>query len=317
MYFSDFFFMPLDKIREEDLVQADRCGCCGAKGSFVKLEIFQQKPEISFIRCRRCGAVTYDRILKPEKLDEVYEAYSYLNNDRKNTKQDQITFHGRDRFGKHLVKMLRGFPKKDCIRILDFGGGDGALCYALAEQLLKKGYCRKADITVADYNTEPFQTKIPQIRLRHCFPLDAVKDKNFDIVIASAVLEHLPRPGRELRMLVEMTTPGGVLYFRTPWKYPLYHFLKRLGIILDMRYPRHIWDLGADWWKRIPSCLGIDSQLNCLKAQPSIVEKTLRDHFAMALGANLLKAPGYVFTGWRFVGGWEILLKKRKSSLDR
>ena len=67
MNFSDYFFMPLDEIREEDLIQVNQCGCCGAKTSFVKLDVFQQVPEISFVRCRRCGAVTYDRMLKPEK----------------------------------------------------------------------------------------------------------------------------------------------------------------------------------------------------------------------------------------------------------
>lgn len=311
MQFSDYFFMPLDEIRDEDLVDIDRCGCCGAKNAFRQLSLFREKPQIHFVKCRRCGAVTYDRMLRKEKLDEVYEKYNYLDNDEKDHTGDKITFYGKERFARHLMKMMKPLPEQNKIRILDFGGGDGSLSYAFGESIIQTGGYDSIEIVVVDYTDTPCVSREKNISLTHCFPLSALpKDELFDIVIASAVLEHLPSPGREFRQVVELTAPGGYLYFRSPYKYPLYCLMKRFGITLDMRYPRHIWDFSSYWWHRIVVCLHLEDQLTVVKDGPSITEKTVKDHFLMAIGANLLKAPGRVTRRWHYVGGWEILYRK-------
>ena len=311
MYFSDYYFRAEDELRDEDLLTVERCGCCGAKDSFRVLETFREEPKISMVRCRRCGAVTYDRILTQEKMDEIYENYNYLGADAKKASKDKVTFYGKSRFAKHVHSLISrhayfGGQKK--LRVLDFGGGDGALSLALCELIQKEDPCESIEIVVVDYADEPCKPEDPRISIRHTFPLESLPaEPSFDIVIASAVLEHLREPGKSFHRLVKMCAPGGVLYFRTPFKYPLYHLLKKAGSTLDMLYPRHLWDLGDEWWEKIARCAKVDGLVDLVESRPSIAEKSFKEHLFIALIANGMKAPWFACRKWKFVGGWETL----------
>ena len=331
MYFSDYYFRPLEELTDDDLIRVPGCGCCGRKGAFRELSVFQEKPRIGMVRCASCGAVTYDRILKQDKLDEIYENYTYLGEDENKASKDQITFYGKERFADHLMDLIKKEKKREekqtgrsaeeadmsgQIKVLDFGGGDGSLAYALSERLLEEYRYEKIDITVVDYTDTPYISKNDKITLHHTFPLKSVPSSElFEYVIASAVLEHLPQPGPDFRRLVRHCADGGLLYFRAPYKYPLYRLLKRFGSTLDMLYPRHIWDLGEVWWERIPRRLGLQDQVELVASRPSIVEKSLKEHFFISLTAHMMKAPWFICHKWHYVGGWEAMYRKTADSL--
>ena len=103
---------------------------------------------------------------------------------------------------------------------------------------------------------------------------------------------------------------NGIMYFRTPYIYPLYRWLKRIGVEYDTLFPAHIWDLGGKWWRKLPQMLGLGANIKIIASRPSIVEKSFKSHFFIALASYLLKAPWFICHMWPFVGGWEAIYKK-------
>ena len=104
------------------------------------------------------------------------------------------------------------------LRILDFGGGDGAIASAFAKQLLllKAPDVSQVDITVVDPSEAVPQPSQDAISMQKCRTIDEVSGR-FQLVIASASLEHIQRPVNELRKLTALLDPGGIFYARTPY----------------------------------------------------------------------------------------------------
>lgn len=296
-------------INAEDLIEVNKCRVCSAE-RFEKIGVYREDPEIHFVRCQNCQSVTYDRIFKQSAIDAMYNEEQYYDDTEESGK---VTFYGTKRFADHLMKYCKRI-NKPVIRMLDLGGGDGAVSYALARQFCEKYNDVRCEITVVDYGNLLYKKNDEKISMTHCFPIDSIPDDNhFDILIASAVLEHIPDAGNVFRKLFSLMDYGSVLYFRTPYRYPLYKLAKHFGIEFDMLYPGHIWDFGGHyWWKRLPECFGVEKDgISVIASRPSIVEKTFRSHFFVALASYLLKAPWYICHKWPYVGGWEAVYTKK------
>lgn len=105
---------------------------------------------------------------------------------------------------------------------------------------------------------------------------------------------------------------GGYAYFRTPYMYPLWRDLQRIGIDYETLYPEHIWDLGEKWYAFLPAYIKDGkTKIELIVSKPSIVQESFKSHFLTALASYVLKAPWYVFHWWPYVGGWEAVYKKR------
>jgi len=114
-------------------------------------------------------------------------------------------------------------------RVLDVGSNHGAVSYDIAEQ---------AGATVVGMEINP--TLVNQARQLHPHPrvtyrvgnvLTDLADEQFDVIVLSNVLEHLPQRPQLLKRLQETTRPSRLLIrvplFERDWRVPL---KKELGV---------------------------------------------------------------------------------------
>ncbi len=278
--------------------------------------VLQEHPDVTLLKCANCGAATASRIPTAKALDDYYRDY-YKNPEFANH-HHRVTCDSTHRFGRYLAARLTKYSKishGSSIRILDFGGGDGSIAVETARHLQRKGLGR-ADIAIVDYNVEhdetPFTDIDARISLTRHSVLENLPHKAFDVVLASGVVEHLPRPKEILTELLSLLHEQGVFYARTPYVVPFIKVLKLFGIKWDFFFPAHIHDLGQDFWKSCFSTIFVENEFVVLASSPSIVETSFRDHFLTTLAAHAFKTPWYLF-GERYslVGGWEVFVRKK------
>ncbi|MCR5688212.1 MAG: class I SAM-dependent methyltransferase [Lachnospiraceae bacterium] len=289
----------------EGFAKTEKCNVCGGT-YFERMLPSADNKDLYFIRCRRCNAITYNLVPTAEIQKKIYENYDYWGD----AEGGQYTFSGEDRFAKHLYAILPVSRDAGTIRILDFGGGDGSLAKAFAENHLNSGIDADIEIDVVDYG-DNICPDSGRMRFRKTFPISSLEDgRMYDIIIASAVMEHLDNPGEAFRILFAHLKKSGSVYFRTPYMYPLYSLMRRFGVNMDMEWPDHIWDMGKEFWEGLPGIPGIGEGLKCVLSRPSIVEKTLKSDFGVAAASHIMKAPWHLFHGWPYVGGWECVYVK-------
>lgn len=238
---------------------------------------------------------------KEEVLDSFYK--QYYGDDT----GPHITFHNPVRFARHFRKLIpNGLSLVEPMSILDYGGGDGVLSKEIAH-LLNPG---KMHITVVD-NEESGLVGSETAILEKVASLDDL-EREYDIVLAGAVIEHIPEPGDIVKKLFSLLKPGGMFYARTPWIVPLMRILN-----IDFGYPGHVHDLGAAFWNRSPQTLGLNAEV--IVSKPSIVATTFSKAFLRTLAAHIMKFPAIIecklIKGrgeplWKYVGGWEVIIKK-------
>ena len=284
------------------LPQEHHCPICGFEGTRSKLMLIQQDPDIDLLSCPSCHGASASRIPSQKALDAYYNKYY-------DDREDTFTIAGSTRFARHVLSAAELPVLSGARKILDFGGGDGSLAVAIARQLQNLGE-ESIDITTVDY--QPC-TKItdPGIDIRRVGELSEA-DGRYDLVLASAILEHLPDPLKTLQGLLQCLRPGGIFYARTPYVAPL----RYLGRV-DLCYPGHLHDMGADFWNEIMTRM--DTPLELLISRPSLVETSFNTTPLRTLAAWLLKAPAHLeirlrgvgsSLHWHFVGGWEVVVRK-------
>lgn len=162
-------------------------------------------------------------------MDSYYNSY-YQSNDEK------ITFDDPKRFGSHLFgQTCKYLTRKETLSILDYGGGIGTISIELAKRYLDTGVL-EVKVIIVDYEQTAIISDSPNLVINRYSTLSDVKDQKFDIIIASAIVEHLPTPKTEITCLFELLNEHGLIYFRTPYVIPIIVLLKRLGINFGWRF---------------------------------------------------------------------------------
>lgn len=294
-------------LSESDLCGEDiRCPVCRSTNR-TNVIILQRSPDIYLKQCHNCFAVSASRLPTKEAMDSYYNSY-YQKNDK------GITFDDPVRFGYHLFNQTRKYlTRKETFSILDYGGGIGTISIELAKRYLEYG-ASEVKVIIVDYEQTAVISDSPNLLIGRYSTLPEVKDQKFDIIIASAIVEHLPTPGTEITCLFELLNEHGLIYFRTPYVMPIIVLLKKLNIHFDFTYPAHIHDLGPKFWSNILKTFNLKNEFNILYSRPSIVETTFSEHFARTFISYLCKTPWYILGNrWHFVGGWEVLIQKGTS----
>lgn len=280
------------------------CPACGDASPRGAAGVVQRGPDVALLCCARCGACSASHMPTQAVLDAYYRDYYHDTGDR-------ITFAEVDGFARNLLSPIDITALPARVRVLDFGGGDGTLAIAVARRLLADRADRMVSITLVDYEP-PRATDDARITFDHRPRLEQVEGA-FDLVIASAILEHIPALRETVTRLFSHLAPGGWFYARTPYVAPL----KRLLPGLDITYPAHVHDLGAPFWNRLPATFGLP--LRIVASRPSMIESDLRTQPRRTVLAWLMKLPARVELAlckgprtpvWRLVGGWEVVMRR-------
>jgi SAM-dependent methyltransferase len=291
-------------VPEADLhPEATACPVCGAGGERPQRLELQDEPRVVLRECLRCSAVSASRMPTDDALARYYQGYYDAN-------ASGVTVGDTERWAglwdATLAAHLAG-PHRDTLRILDFGGGNGAIAQALAHRWTDRH--RAIELCVVDLEADPVASVRPEVTITGA-PTVAEADGRFDVVIASAIIEHVPDPAGTLRELLGRMTPGGVLYVRTPYVVPLLRIVGRV-IDVDFTFPAHLHDLGRDFWDGVPGWLQPERPVDVVLSRPSAVETTLAAAPGRTVAAHVLKAPSRLSRRWPFVAGWEAVLRVR------
>jgi len=296
---------------EQQLLPADpHCPFCNSKNR-ERIADIQADPEVVLLRCDGCQACSVSRLPTADALADYYSGY-YTNAVGGERAEPEITFDQHERFGKHLGGnwLRNGGRGRESLRVLDFGGGDGTLAHATAEVLIRAGV-RQVDIEVVEHQTELLSPEDERITIVGFDTLEEVSGQ-FDIVIASAIVEHLATPRTDLDRLLDLLAPGGMFYARTPYIVPLMRCGALFGIRWDFTFPAHLHDLGQSFWEGWFAQPRTRHDFQVVGSHPSIVETTFSRHFTRTLASRLLKAPWYILGRYYgLVGGWEIFVKRQ------
>jgi 2-polyprenyl-3-methyl-5-hydroxy-6-metoxy-1,4-benzoquinol methylase len=292
------------RVNREDVYEArDRCPVCLSQDERHACLRIQDDPVIEMLFCKACEACSASHMPKRELLDRYYAQYY-------SKAGDHVAFSSPERFARHLGAVLK--PQAvSSLRILDFGGGDGSLAIALAQKFqVGAGFQIPIAIDVIDYE-KPREASTPNVVVNGHRDLNEVGGQ-YDVLLASAILEHIPDAHATIRKLVGMAGPGAFMYARTPYVVPL----ARLVPTLDTTYPAHVHDMGSGFWNRFADTFDLRARL--LLSRPSLVETTLRDNPIRTVLAQALKFPALAelwlskqtrVPRWKFVGGWEVVLQ--------
>lgn len=293
-------------LSDAELIDArEACPICLARGERTFVFEIQDDPKVTLLECPHCSGCSASHMPRPEVLARLYETY-YQNEPRRTT-----TAHV-SRLASHIERRLQLPAGNETARIIDFGGGDGSLAIELAEQLIRHGRVGAADITLVDFHDPP-SPRDPRITVKRESDLASVQP-GAHVVLASAIMEHLPDCNAMFRRLFGLLRPGGYYYARTPWTVPLKRLLKKV----DMTYPFHVHDMGGGFWNRIRETFGLNGEV--VISGPSPIESALLEYPLRTVAAMVLKAPArverIVGTGkrkdpiWTLVGGWELLYRE-------
>lgn len=289
----------------------ENCPICDSKIRSKLLRI-QEAPDVWLLNCHNCHVSSASRMPTDKTLEMYYsEYYSGSECKESTSEEDRITFDRPVRLVNRMRSGITNSLEGRRVDILDFGGGDGTLSLMLGETLLEENACKEVRIVLVDSSAVIPQGKASRIVVEKRTRLEN-DGQHYDVVIASAVLEHIPYPTEVLRNLLCSLETGGVFYARTPYAVPLLRLLPVTPIRkMLLSYPWHVHDMGQHFWENILGELGLLPTFRMLRSGPSPVERSFGQDFFRALAAHLLKAPWYVL-GRRYglVGGWEVVIQK-------
>ena len=295
-------------LQEHELLpESQVCPWCKFAGIRARVLPLQESPDVWLLKCPACFAVSSSRVATEGAIDAYYASY-YAD-----TSVNRVTCGAPSRLGRHVsrhAKLPRNLPK---IAVLDFGGGDGSISQALGMEYAKRSGA-PVDIVVVDYNQSLVAPRHPQVKLSHKSTLSEIPEREqFNLVLASAILEHLPQPAEITRRLLGMVEPGGYFYARTPYMAPLLRLLNHLHITCDFTFPAHFHDLGQDFWEHILSTLGMAAgEWTLVRSQPSPVETGFSDNFVRTVLSHVMKAPWWILRrSYPYVGGWEVFMQRK------
>lgn len=264
----------------------------------------QAEPPVEYLKCDSCFAYFTDRVPTARYLEKFYHHDVY-----------EGTISKSDALAGRLAKsILSGTVLTELVgtsselNVMDFGGGSGRLGLAVKHRLGRPD----TRVTLVDLYEPSGDYGIDFLTPEE---LRSSRDSSFDLIVLSAVIEHLAHPGTVIADLYKRVRSGGFLYFRAPSLFPLGRV--RPGLL---RWPEHLSDLPPRFWHELPNLLGWKVEI--VKSRPSQTSDRFRDSFLAALLSNFMKLPGHLessisaLTHWKYrpsyqcAGGWDVVYRK-------
>jgi SAM-dependent methyltransferase len=272
-------------------------------------------PDIALDRCGRCKAASAYPLPKQAYLDYFYR-YIYPDLISEVAHQGyRMPKRHCDRFAKHIIqKMNLSFAsiRDGSVRVLDYGGGDGTLAKALAKKLIRFG-AQSVSVVVLDKYIPAQKEYDGDVSIEYSNAFEKIPDQEYDVVLASAVLEHVVSPAETTKELLRSLRENGVFYARTPYVEPFIRLFNQKSPVWNFFYPAHLHDLGPEFWNYFLNNFHLENEFQLLASQPSKTQVSVKDNPKINIVSNILKLPRYLFGGrYPFVGGWEVFLSPKK-----
>jgi SAM-dependent methyltransferase len=292
------------RVSKDEIYEArDSCPICRSIQPRRAVFVVQRDPDVEMLMCRSCGGSSASQMPRPELLERYYAQYYRRG-------AIQYTFDNPARFARHLHPFLKNLGAASSLRILDFGGGDGSLAFAIAYELQKQaGRLVPVGVDVVD-QIVPRSPDSPNITVHGHRELGNVEG-HFDLILASAILEHIPDAYSAIRGLTRLAKKRALFYARTPFVLPMTRLFP-----FDITYPAHVHDMGSGFWNKFIHTFGLRAHI--LASRPSLVETTIAENPLRSFVAHALKLPALAELKlfgrdrtplWKLVGGWEIVLQ--------
>lgn len=291
-------------LREDQLdARFEKCPFCFSRDT-DKIGRIQEEPEINAAECNRCKIGFVDRQPAEHYLIEYYRNY-YKSSKRYTTAESSI-------LSKHIIKQIGELSSSENYSILDFGGGDGSIAQIIGQYLIKKDLAGKINIINVDYYPSAPGIDSGRITLEHFNSLDQLRlEHKFDLIIASAILEHVKNPASISLKLLNSLKSGGKCYFRTPYIYPFFKIFRFIRMSIDIQFPGHLFDMGNLFWSSFLKNQNLSKDFHLIKSQTSLVETLLKEDPVKATISYLLKLPSRNLKNhYHLVGGWEVIIEK-------
>lgn len=281
------------------------CPTCGFLGERKPLVAVQDGPRVEYMECPNCRGCSTSQMPTPSYLADYYTGYYEPGGPK-------ITFpSSAGRFAKHIASATIGEFTGPKLRILDFGGGDGTIAKEIGIDFLASHPTAMVKIVVADY-AEPEAFTRDCLEFSSVRTLDQALPASFDLIVASAICEHVPDLAATLPCLFRAAAPGGMVYIRVPWVLPLKRWFRSVPLL----WPMHVHDLGPSFWNRLPERGVLDGDV--FLSRPPLSETEFRTHFMLTLISHLMKLPTRVELlargnpkdhWWKLVAGWEVIYR--------
>lgn len=295
--------MKLNKkidLSDFEFVSYNSCTFCNSS-DVVKQDTIHKSPEVNYFFCNHCKVSYTDKQLSVKDTEKLYSHY-YDEHVFKTGINPSV-------LGKHIFRFISSkVTVNSSVRILDYGGGDGSVAKYVAEELRKRKKCR---YIIDVYDIYEIENKLDAVN--YITSESILANYQYDIIIASAVIEHLNKPLDTLKMLFTSLKSNGYFYARTPFNLPLKNMCEKLHLKkkVDMQFPWHLFDMGRIFWNHIPVLFqSYHIKISVIKSQPSLIEIPFKNKKKRYIATVLLKFPGYIFKNWNNVGGWEVFIKK-------
>lgn len=273
-----------------------KCPNCGDEDQKNTL-VLQNNPKVKMIKCSNCKLAYANQMPNEEFLENLYDPKiykSHLTNNPDNTK-------------KLAEKIYKEIDFNiDKVKILDYGGGNGKLSKEIIK-LLKKNNIYAQSLVVDIHDST--QGENIYFKTVEEFKLD---EEKYDIILASAVLEHLPNFRDILDNLLNKLNNKGYFYCRTPWEFELSKIMK----IYKIKWPRHLYDIGGDFWVNF---FKSKNDFEIILSETSVTEIS-KKNIIKYITAQILKKISLLefyikknklsLPKWPFVGGWDLIVKK-------
>jgi len=297
-----------DGVPEDSLEEPVRaCIFCATTVLTPCRTFVQESPPVRLIMCSECKAQMVDHLPQREFLDKLYTESEYVG-----------FLEGSQRLTRALARRLASEVRASwstsvVVQILDYGGGSGSLARCLAAALTEHEL--RSQVTVVDIISGELGDELTFLTPDE---FDACT-QTFDVILCSAVIEHLRDPGFRLKNLYSRLNAGGWIYVRSPQ-------LGGLKILRAswFRWPRHLSEFGPAFWRRFPPAMGWNVEFVWSRA--SRPETEWRTRPISTVVAIALKSPSFLELGLRrmlrlskgcrypWVGGWEFLGRKRATT---
>lgn len=141
------------------------------------------------------------------------------------------------RFLDTVANWLAPFQSGSC---LDFGCGEALFWQEMAEREIK--FSRLVGVDLREDALSAAREFLPDYEFRRQDLLTWAPAEKFDLIIASQVLEHLPRPDLYLQKLLSLVSKEGRLLLTVPWEpfFRLSNLARGRDILRLGNHPEHV-----------------------------------------------------------------------------